>query len=549
MYKKIILWLGLVILLVTLNFSGALKLGFTNWDDNLYVTENLDIIQKDVGGIWDSFTVGLYTPIVSLSYILDKHLFGMEAKYFHLTQLILHVLNTLLLGLLLQQWFRSEWLALSVTLLFSIHPIHFEPVVWISSRKDLLFSLFYLLAAITYTQFIQKDSKKGYYFSLLFIVLSSLSKPTAMTFPVLMLGFIWFEKKRLKISDVLHLLPFFLVALATGMVAIYGAAQLDLRKMPDTGYNWYEYLSMGAYTLQFYFQKTFFSWGFSAYHAYPLPGQTMPWYYLTAPMFLIALAILMAYTFKKERTVFFCLLASVILLGPTIRIYPAGYPMVAERYFYLGLFPLLCIPFHLLASHVKPYKMVSVVVLVISSIVFLKVNKLQMNTWKSDVLIWNNVLKQYPDLYFGYMKRAEAYEKAKEVEKAYLDYKSAYALQPGDPKLLSELALKSEALGKDQDALKLYDELIRLQESPVYFYNRGNSYKKQGIWKQAIQDYSAALKLDPQLAEAWNNRGVCYIMSSDTLSAYRDFTEATRLVPNNQMYLDNLTRIKALMAP
>lgn len=221
--------------------------------------------------------------------------------------------------------------------------------------------------------------------------------------------------------------------------------------------------------------------------------------------------------------------------------------MVAERYFYLGLFPLLCAALYGLRDLKNSFKTILIsVALIVVSITSVLVNQANLKNWKNDISIWNNVLNQYPNLYFAYMKRGEAYEQSGLNAKAYEDYQSAYLLQKSDPNLKSKLALQAELLGKNYEALLLYDDLLNSKPDAVHFYNRGNVYKKMEQWRKAISDYDSALQLNAAIGGAWNNRGVCNIMLSDTVKALGDFKKASLVEPQNQMFLDNLNRLQAM---
>src|SRR4030042_6113653 len=161
---QIILQLCLIVLVTGIAFSPSLKNGFTNWDDPELLLENDAVKSLSSGNIRSLFSgsyagFGGYTPLVFVSYALEVHFFQLNPKIFHIDNLILHVLNTVLIYFLILLISRNIRLSFITSLLFGVPPLHVEAVAWIQGRKDLLFSFFFLGASICYLLFLQKRDK------------------------------------------------------------------------------------------------------------------------------------------------------------------------------------------------------------------------------------------------------------------------------------------------------------------------------------------------------------------------------------------------------
>src|SRR4030095_5333324 len=186
--KQSNLALVIVLLFTFIAYIPALKAGFVNWDDPDYVSGNPLI--KNISNLEMIFTTpiqGNYHPLTVISLILNYYISGFDAWSYHLLNIILHLANCFLvfrLALLLSR--NNLIIAFTTSLLFGIHPMHVESVAWVSERKDVLYSLFFLAGLISYTRYIDKGSKKQYWLTVLWLILSLLSKPAAVIFPVVL---------------------------------------------------------------------------------------------------------------------------------------------------------------------------------------------------------------------------------------------------------------------------------------------------------------------------------------------------------------------------
>src|SRR3972149_4513570 len=262
-------------------FMPALPAGFVNWDDSAYVFENVHLRSFDLKWAFSAVVVGNWLPLTLLSYSLDYSIWGYSPFGYHLTNNILHAANTglvFLLGLRLASArkmtvFASVALALSSALLFGLHPLRVESVAWVSERKDVLCAFFFLLAILSYLRY-ASDLKKGWYLSsLVLFVLALMSKPMAVTLPLVLLIIDFYPLERLGRSfrrAVLEKVPFFILSAAAAVVAFYAprleGALSSIHTSP------FRMRAPGALAPPgFYVFKSVFPSGPSPF--YPLPGR------------------------------------------------------------------------------------------------------------------------------------------------------------------------------------------------------------------------------------------------------------------------------------
>ncbi|MEE4286377.1 MAG: hypothetical protein V2I31_09520, partial [Mariniphaga sp.] len=262
-HSKKWLWAGLFIAAFTfLLFSPSLKYDFVNWDDDINIYENDNVVRFDVNGIFTHHVIGNYNPLTTLTFALEYQMAGENPFLYHLNNLILHVLCTLLVLLLMRKLGLSFLVSLLVALLFGIHPMRVESVVWITERKDVLFGAFFLLSLIFYIDYLEKKKSLFFVLSLGVFVLSLLSKIQAVALaPTLLLIDYWYNRKPDR-SLILEKIPFFLLALATGLAGIWFLRQ---QGSLDTGTSFplVQRLFIGSYSFMVYIIKSLVPWEMS----------------------------------------------------------------------------------------------------------------------------------------------------------------------------------------------------------------------------------------------------------------------------------------------
>ncbi len=162
---------GLIALLLAVYGSLVLHGNFVLWDDNNLITNNTHIqglTFANIGYNFTHFDPELYIPLTFLTYQFDYAFGGLDASFFHFTNLLLHTLNALLVTLLLYQLTKKRWIAVLCGLLFAVHPLNVEAVAWASARKDLLSTFFFFLSCFTYLRYRSEQSASSYWWSVVF---------------------------------------------------------------------------------------------------------------------------------------------------------------------------------------------------------------------------------------------------------------------------------------------------------------------------------------------------------------------------------------------
>ena len=215
-------WLLPILIVTGICFIPMLSNELTNWDDEYYVVQNNLLRGPDWAGIFDinKPVVSNYHPVTVLTLALNYQMTQLDPSSYLVTNLLLHLANT---GLVFYFIFlisgRRIWVAAFSAIIFGIHPMHVESVAWVSERKDVLYTFFFLLSLIQYWYFLNSNKKKHAAFSLLFFALSILSKPAAIILPLILFLLDYWHGQNLK-KNLLLKIPFLLISIAFAIITV-----------------------------------------------------------------------------------------------------------------------------------------------------------------------------------------------------------------------------------------------------------------------------------------------------------------------------------------
>jgi len=218
--------LGFLLLAITfIVFSPVMSNMFLNYDDNKFITENSFITHLNKESLYYFFNIGIYTPfykpLVYLSWALEYHFFQFNPFYFHLDNLILHMMNVLLIFFIIRFIIKKQfagqnplskiWVAFFIALLYSIHPLKVESVAWIMERKDMLFGFFFFSSMYCYLNFVKSEKYIYLFFSSILFLLGIFSKSMIITLPFSLLVIDYAIGRNFNKKLLIEKIPFFLI--------------------------------------------------------------------------------------------------------------------------------------------------------------------------------------------------------------------------------------------------------------------------------------------------------------------------------------------------
>ena len=536
----------LLIALVTVAaFWPVLHLGFTDWDDPFYATDQpliRDFTPAGLGAIFSTFVEGNYHPLTMASLAVDYHLWRLDPRGWHIVNLALHVLVTLAVFAFLLLLSGSPWVAAIAALFFGIHPMHVESVAWVSGRKDMLYALFYIGGSITYVLWARarKHRVALYLATVVLFVLSLLAKGMAATFPLSLLAVDFYLKRKAGVKTLLlEKTPFFAIAAMFGIIAI--TAQSRQGAVQAFGsFALGERMLFACYGICAYVARAVAPVHLSALYPYPLrtAGGGLPLVYYLAPVGVLVLTAGVLLSSRRGREVAFGALFFLSGLVMVLQILPVGSAVIADRYTYL---PYVGIGF-ILASLVRPLlagprarpaiRAATVAALVLAGAGALYATRARCAVWKDNVTLWNDVLRRYPNLPLGYTMRARSYMQQGRNDLAMADAQSALSLDPKQPRALT-MRGTLRYMNRDMDgALTDLEEAVRLEPKEAVPWNSlGAVHLSRGRNDLALGDFTKAIQLKSDYAEAYLNRALTLIGLNQTARALPDFDRSILLEP------------------
>ena len=355
-YQSICIYLVLA-LTTTAVFYQVCTYDFVNYDDFMYVYKNPNIQAGiTLKAIKWALTVGYasnWHPLTWLSHMLDWQLFGPKAGGHHLTNLIFHIANTLLLFIVLKQMTHRLWPSAFVAALFALHPLHVESVAWVAERKDVLSTFFWMLTMWAYVRFVGRPKIASYLLVVVFLALGLMSKPMLVTLPFVLLLLDYWPLSRLSQKHgkagtkcslsylLIEKIPLFAIVLASCIVTFI--VQEKGGAMPTTkNYDFFIRLANASISYLQYIIKMI--WPARLAMFYPHPGQNVSILYAVISAALLLAVTILILRFAANRrylvTGWFWYLGTLV---PVIGLVQVGDQAFADRYSYVTLTGLFII--------------------------------------------------------------------------------------------------------------------------------------------------------------------------------------------------------------
>jgi tetratricopeptide (TPR) repeat protein len=511
------------------------KFEFTNYDDNVYVSNNEHISSGfTLHNIAWLFTrdVGRWHPLVGLTQMLDCELFGLNPGRHHLINLFFHIINTLLLFVVLRKMTTAFWQSVFVAALFALHPMHVEPVAWISGRKDLLCTLFFFLTIAAYFHYVKNHARRWYAIALVLFALGLLAKPMLITLPFILLLLDYWPLQRFQLKIPLRLIwekiPFFALSIgstvATFLIQRSIGAVRTTEPIPFAMRVANAVVSYGKYI-----EKMFWPTHLAVF--YPHPGENLPlWQTLAAFVSLMIITILVIRLAKNYKYLFvgwFWYLATLI---PVIGLVQIGSHSMADRYSYItltGLFIIVAWGANDLLGKWK-YKHVILELSALAVITILMVlTWFQIGFWHDTFSLFDHALKVTNGNYIAHNNLALALSQHNKFDEALNHLNRSLQINPGHLDTSNHLAMVYIKMGRFSQAEQICLRAIKLdptaKPAASLYNNLGVIYGTTKRYKEAIQAFRQAIQINPDFAEAHCGLGISHLQTGDKNSAIKEY--------------------------
>lgn len=503
---------------------------FINFDDPAYVTDNPQVQGglTSEGAVWaftDITQAGYsWIPLTWLSLMLDHDLYGLKAGGYKITNLLLHIANILLLFMILKGMTGELWRSAFVAALFALHPLHVESVAWVTERKDVLSTLFFMLSLWFYLQYVNRPGIKRYFLVLCAMALGLMAKPMLVTLPLVLLLLDYWPLNRFRQSGggdgasatpslnklakpgasvlelVIEKIPLFLLS----FVASIGTFLVYSRQSVIEPYELLSLQSRLANSLVSYVTyigKTI--WPRSLGVLYPHPGNSLPmWHAVGAGLLLVVITLTVLRVHRRQPYLLVGWFWYLGTLLPVIGLVQVGSHALADRFAYvttIGLYIMIAWGVPELLSGWRHRRVVLSLLAITTILVAMLLSWLQVQYWENSRTLYEHTLRVT---------------------------KNNWLIQ-----FSLGLALKSE--GRTDEAVIHYREALKIRPDYVEAHNDlGIVLAERGDTEESLRHFSEAIRLKPDYADAFNNFAVVQLSKGNSQDAFNYFTEALRLKPD-----------------
>ena len=536
-------------------FLPALQNGFVSWDDEKNFIANphyRGLGLEQLSWMWTTFHMGHYVPLSWMTLGLDYVLWGMRPVGYHLTSLLLHAANAVLVYFLARRVLvhagacasapsgDASLSAAFAALLFAVHPLRVESVAWVTERRDVLSLLFYLASVITYLRAAASvgAARKAYWLSVALFACALLSKATAMTLPAALFILEMYPLRRLPERGgwwgpaarrvYLGLVPYAVLSAASVLLSLVALRPPDQLPVDQK-------VAVSAYSLSLYLWKSVAPLRLSPLYEMPQQVRPMALVFVASYAVVIGLTAFAWSTRRRWPGVSAAWLAFIAISLPMLGVVQNGPQIAADRYTYHAAAVLAILAgggMCALLSRAHGGATRAAAVALIAGLSVLTWN--QAKVWRSSETLWARVLMRDPTSSYAHSATATLLYGQDRVSEAIEHSRQAVALAPGLAEAHNNLGVGLARQGIVAEAIEQYQRAVAI--NPRYDEAQGNwgvVLARQGDLEGAIDHYRQALAMNPLNADAQVNWGNALVRLGNPVDAMTHYQAALTIRPDH----------------
>jgi Flp pilus assembly protein TadD len=565
---------------------------FVDYDDPSYVTKNVHVqgglTPEGVRWALTATHAANWHPLTWLSHMLDVELFGLDPGRHHQVSLLLHALNAMILFLVLRAMTGALWRSAAAAALFALHPLHVESVAWVAERKDVLSTLFWMLAMAAYGWYVRRPGAARYLAVAVLFTLGLTAKPMLVTFPFVLLLLDFWPLGRWRAGGAAagagprgappsrwrgllwEKAPLFVLTAASCVITYYaqrgGGAVKSIAMLPLG-------VRLGNALVSYvgYIGKALWPAGLAV--AYPHAGGGLPLW--PAALSGLVLAAVTALVLRQATRYSYLSTGWLWYLGtlvPVIGVIQVGEQAMADRYTYLpliGLFVMAVWGVYDLLCRWRFHRRALVLLSLVLFSVFPAMAGRQVAVWEDNFSLFRHAIDVTSGNYMAHHGLGRALAGEGKTDEAIAHYNRAIAynplydyayvslgailiiednideairhllkslqVNPGSATANFNLGICYSRKGKTDDAIRYYREAIRIYPEFADAHNNlGSALYRRGLLDEARESFSRAVEINPFDVNARYNLGLVYLDLQRTDMAVAQFRETLRLSPGHK---------------
>lgn len=533
---------GMLILMSVLAFGGVTRLEFVNYDDDVYITENPAVLKgvsiESMRGTLTAVYGSLWHPVTTLSHQLDVEFFGTNPRGHHITNLILHTANGVLLFLFLFQITgeRFPWRSAGVAALFLVHPLSVESVAWVAERKNVLSTFFWILTMWTHVRYTTRPTPLRYAGLLTAFFLGLLSKPMLVSLPIVLLLLDIWPLARFSPDNprgiwnlILEKIPLFILALVfcviTYLFQLKAGSAVSL-----AGIGMWTRVENAVVSYVLYVGKIIWPTDLAA--IYPHPGRDiLLWKFLFSAPVLIYTSVMAVRSIRTAPYFTFGWFWYIVTFIPVIGLVQVGVQAMADRYTYVPVIGIYIaaawgLPFFIRQKDRKVWIAgagIFLAALILST-------RAQVGVWRNSATLFEHALKATHENSIAHNNLGVALEREGRLTEAIQHYTQALQINPQYATARNNLGSAMARRAEVDAAILHFSEALRI--NPNYaeaHFNLGVALAQKNKFEAAFREYAEALRIKPSYYKARNNMGLALMKLGRTEEAIGHFLMAIQI--------------------
>ncbi len=567
---------------VVWTFLPSLHGGFIDFDDFAYVTGNshINFTPGNLARALAHGEAGYWHPLTMWSVMLDHQLYGLNPWGYHLTNVLLHAVNTVLLFLVLRRMTGALWRSLMVAGLFGLHPLRVESVAWICERKDVLSVLFWLLTLWAYVRYAQRRSSVepsslcsnaprsrasfagssrlafdprrwplDYGLALVFFALGLMSKPMVVTLPFVLLLLDYWPLARWSRQNMCVLVvekaPFFLLSAIFCVVTYVVQKSFGMLKelaSVSAPLSFSARLDNALVAYGRYLGKLFWPVNLCAF--YPHPGHWPAKPVVLAGLLILSISVFACVVWRRWP---YCLTGWFWYLGtlvPAIGLVQVGSQSMADRFSYIPSVGILLVLVWGAHQIMKRWNHRGILLgtaggaLVLACILL---TRYQIGFWKDGVCVWQRTIAVTENNYDAHNRLARAWFSQGRLDEAIRGFQEAVRLNPHFAEAYVGLGRSFAASKRVDEAIACYQKALEIQPDYIVAHiDLSDILSRNGQVDAAIVHCQKALEIEPNNATAYNNLGFALFQKGNVDEAIVLYQKALQINPDHAEAHNNL---------
>ncbi len=539
--RTVVLHVAIMVLAVLLAYSKIFGAGFMSWDDIDYVFNTPDIISfspEHISNWWTEYYIGNYQPLPMASYALDFAIGGTQPFIYHLTNIIWHIADVILVYACMKRLQDNVYIALFVALLFAMHPVQTESVSWIAARNKVMNGFFFLLATYAYIGYVLEHNRRKLVWVYVFAIAAYLCKLTAVTLPFALLAVdIWLHRSLQSKTVWLEKVPLVLLAIPIGIINLQAQADVAfLNTHPE--FNFGHTIVFAGYAYVQYLVNLLLPVKLSVLYPYPTAIEAVHIMYTVLAAAIVALGVV---AYRKQWYV----LAGGILfytvnIAIVLQFVQFGEVLMADRYLYLACigvwYPVVYYAGRLISQKQLQLSKAAIAVMTVLCLCYSAATFSRNDIWLSELNFWKSVINSFPESSVAQSSLGGVYMEEGNNPEALAHINNAISLDANNYKAWYNKGVLLMRKGDAAGALSALNNAIRLKDYSKALFTRALLYQQTGNYNAALPDIKRVLQQEPGNARAHYIYADCVEQQGNIEEALDAYTKAITLNDDEPLF-------------